>query len=129
MRVVDPGHKYELAVFDTEEVEATLSLVFVKRNDPPDKYPGNEDSYPGTIIQEVLGALIERLEYVNKQFPCAETESVLHMQKTSLLLLEIRANRLHGRTLDLQTEDDIVHLQACRGCGHAQCEGECGKVV
>ena len=123
MKVVDSGHKYELEVFDTEEVEATLPLVFVKRNDPR-----NEDAYPGTIIQEVLKALIERLEYVNRQFPCAETESVLHMMKTSLLLMEIRANRLYGRFLHLNREDDILGLQTCRRCGHTQCEGECGKV-
>lgn len=37
MEVEDPGHKHRLKVFDGGEPQ---TLTFVKRNDPPEKYPG-----------------------------------------------------------------------------------------
>jgi len=131
MRVLDPGHRYlldTLDAFDGPEYNAPVDLTFVKRDYPPDKYPGNEGHYPGVIMQEVIRALIDRLEYVNNQIPCAETEAVLALMQTSLLLLEQRANRTHGRTLDVPELWSMSHLPTCKGCGHTQCTGECGRV-
>ena len=95
MEVIDSGHHYRLENYDTHYIsEDSQELIFVKRNDPPEKYPGNTSAYPETIMQKVIKALIERLVYVNNQIPCAETESVLSMMRVSLLLLEVRANRI-----------------------------------
>ena len=126
MKVVDPGHKYELDTYDCPGLKSQR-LVFVKRNDPPEKYPGNTSSYPGTIMQEVIKALIDRLQYVNRQIPCAETEAVLGLMQTSLFLLEERANRVHGRTLDFSSLGEAGEETTCKGCGHIQCGGECGR--
>jgi hypothetical protein len=62
MKVIDEDHKFDLATLDGYE---PIRLTFVKRNNPPDKYPGNKDAYPGTTTQEVLRALINRSLYVN----------------------------------------------------------------
>lgn len=51
MRVIEPGHVYEL---DTLDGEAPNRLVFVNRE------PGTE--HPGTQTQEVLRAAIDALE-------------------------------------------------------------------
>ena len=56
MEVLDTGHDYLLHSFDGGE---SVRLTFVKRNDPPEKYPGNDSAYPGTQIQEVLQQDVE----------------------------------------------------------------------
>lgn len=56
MKVIDPGHVYDLRSLDGEQLNR---LVFVKREGP--SYPGNVGHYPGTTMQEVLRALIDRL--------------------------------------------------------------------
>lgn len=127
MKVLDSGHRYLLDVLDGLP-DSSIDLVFVKRDDPPEKYPGNEGHHPGTIMQEVIRALIDRLEYVNNQIPCAETEAVLALMQTSLLLLEQRANRTHGRTLGAENLHMLASIPTCQGCGHIQCGGECGRI-
>lgn len=61
MTVIDPGHEY---LMDSLDGEQTNRLVFVKRQGV--KYPGNVGAHPGTTMQEVLRALLERLKYVNQ---------------------------------------------------------------
>jgi hypothetical protein len=51
MKIIDPGHKYELDQLDGEGKEI---LTFVKRDTPSERYPGNQGHYPGTNMQEVL---------------------------------------------------------------------------
>ena len=109
MRVIDPGHLYQLAERDGVSGANSLpALRFVKR--VGDRYPGNKPpAYPGTTIQEVIRALIDRAEYVNRQIPCAETEAAIGALKIALLLFEVRASRVDGRMLDAARIDDVVH--------------------
>jgi hypothetical protein len=67
MRVMDPGHWYELALLDALPNRLGLeTLRFVKR--VGDKFPGNQlPAYAGTTTQEVLRALIDRTKYVDAQ--------------------------------------------------------------
>jgi len=63
MKVLDPGHKYELAVLDGD---LPVILTYTKRIG--DKYPGNEPpAYSGTTLQEEWRAQIDRLRYLNNQ--------------------------------------------------------------
>jgi len=119
MQVVDPGHEYLLDSLDGGE---PVRLVFVKRAGP--RYPGNADAHPGTTMQEVLRALIERATYVNAQIPCAETGAAIPLLKAAILLFEQRAARCHGRQLALPLSD-IVYGPVCVRCGHAGCDGLC----
>ena len=73
MKVIDPGHSYLLRSYDGG---GPSRLTFVKRCDPPEKYPGNWNAHPGTQIQEVLRALMERCQYINNQIPSEQTEEV-----------------------------------------------------
>jgi hypothetical protein len=120
MRVLDPGHKYALKNMDGEGEQI---LTFVKRDYPPEQYPGNEGSYPGVLMQEVLRALIDRCEYVNGQFPCAETEAAQAQLQTALLLFEVRTHRKRRTQLKLKHLDIISEYKTCDLCGHLQCEG------
>ena len=98
MKVLDAGHQYEFSSFDGGEPQV---LTFVKRNDPADKYPGNEDAYPGTQMQEVLRALIERCQYLEGQIPCPETRGVIENCRDSIWLLESRHARRHNGELTM----------------------------
>lgn len=118
MRVVDPGHVYELDTLDGDG--SSIVLRFVKR--VGEHYPGNGSAYSGTTSQEVLRALIERTEYVNNQIPCFETEAAAGLLKAALALFESRAARVHGRILDA-TLDYLIYGQTCPKCGHIGCLG------
>lgn len=119
MEVVDPGHKYLLNCLDNPTKLRSL-LTFVKREGP--KFPGNEGHYAGTNMQEVLRALIDRCQYLNKQEHCPETEAAIDLMKSAIVLFELRAARRHGRTLDHLANDDIVYGPICPHCLHVGCE-------
>jgi hypothetical protein len=89
-----------------------------------DRYPGNGGTgYEGTNCQEVLRALVSRSLYLNNQFPCAETEAIIGHLRSALLLFEVRAARIHGRALSLESLEEIEDIPPCVVCGHLQCSG------
>lgn len=124
MKVLDPGHMYLLDEFDGPGVQV---LRFVKRCDPPVEYPGNTGSYPGTLTQEVLRALIDRAEYVERQKHCEENVEVIDMLRRCIFLLELRAARARGVEVEWQLGRDassnasIELEQTCIVCGHVAC--------
>lgn len=127
MKVIDPGHSYDLDHLDDCIADVTRSpthLHFVKRIG--DKFPGNTGhSCSGTITQEVIRALIDRTEYVNGQREHARNGRVLHHLREALRELEMRA--AEERDADPATLFRIVVaakpelMPACRECGHVQC--------
>lgn len=124
MQVIDPGHVYRL---DSLDGECEQVLTFVKREGP--HYPGNVGHHPGTTLQEVLRALIERTEYVNRQIPCAESEAAVGLLKAALLLFELRAARCHRRFLEVPLASVVVGATKCAKCGHVGCEGHKAEAV
>ena len=120
MTVVDTGHTYLLQVLDGESKASILR--FVKRKG--DKYPGNEDSYPGTTLQEVLRACCERVRYVDNQIPCEENRGVLGHLRECIHLLEVRAAKRHGRSSLIEL-DEAEFDKLCKKCNHVGCKGEC----
>lgn len=122
MTVIDPGHEYLLDSLDGEQ---TNRLVFVKREG--EKYPGNVGSHPGTTFQEVLRALIDRAIYVQAQAPCPETAALIRHLTASVVVLESRAARMHGRGDTFSVADAVSGAGKCRSCGHVGCSGRCRK--
>lgn len=119
MKVVDPGHIYELDKLDSYE---KVRLVFVKRVGKT--YPGNENVHPGTNMQEVIRALIDRCQYVDGQIESIHTKQVVVLLREALTRLETRAAERHGRVFNSQTHA-IELLPTCKKCGHIGCGGEC----
>ena len=121
MRIVDPGHVYRLQVLDGGEQHTEQTLTFVKREGA--KYPGNVGQHPGTNIQEVLRACIDRLHYLDNQAPSGfNTTAIDHIVK-ALHGLEMRAAYRHGR--QAPSVYDAVYAATCIKCGHVECVGEC----
>ena len=125
MKVIDPGHVYELTVLDDEPPRRGLpswhDLIFVKREGP--KFPGNVGHHSGTTVQEVLRAVHNRLGYVNSQVPCWQTRLTARLIYWSVWLLEHRAAKRHGRTPPLARE--ALFGRCCSYCNHVGCGGEC----
>ena len=118
MEIIDPGHKYRLLSLDGDIEQI---LTFVKRSEPPEKYPGNTNSYPGTTSQDVIRALLDRARYVNQQIPFAENEIVIELLQTCLWLLESRAKRTHSEFL-ASSPHTIEQEKLCATCGHVECQ-------
>lgn len=120
MKVIDPGHLYNVTNYD-ENNNYRQSIRFMKRIGAG--YPGNESpKYGGTNCQELLRVLIDRSTYLNKQDPCVETASIIQLLRSSLLLFEMRAARRHGRVLELTDLDRMEELPTCETCGHIGCK-------
>lgn len=117
MKAIERGHTYHLQSLDGGDVEL---LRFVKREG--EGYPGNVGHHPGTIIQDVLRACIDRLDYVNGQIPCQENREAKGCLEGAIWLLEYRAAERHGRHLSVGPTD-IAALPTCPGCGHIECGG------
>ena len=142
MKVIDPGHIYELTELDGNSPRIQFDipgysdwplnrLVFVKREG--ERYPGNVGHHPGTTMQEVIRALIDRLKYVDGQAWHSTNEATTHHLRQALLSLEFRAADQHGRLqdfLDRFSEDDCPELlSTCRKCLHIGCDGSCHPEV
>lgn len=119
MQVIDPGHHYELATLDGGFPQ---QLVFVKRHsvEEPWRYPGNYESHPGTTLQNVMRALLERLRYLQGQIWAPENALIIGGLRLSLWLLEFRAARRHNRSYwhGLRFAE---HAPMCAKCGHTDC--------
>lgn len=119
-RVIDPGHKYELLTLDGKMRQF---LTFVKRTDPldPKRFPGNFNSYPGTIIQSVIRCIINRIDYLQNQIPHKNNPAIRQRLLEILWLLEERAAERHGRDFDYRIED-MDKMPMCPHCGHVVCK-------
>lgn len=120
MRVLDPGHSYELEQLDTGKLLQLLH--FVKREG--EKYPGNVGSHGGVTTQEVLRVLINRTRYVNNQIYFIENEWVIDNLQWSLYYLENRAAAASGFEMKGFDVGKIETYPTCSTCGHIWCNGE-----
>jgi len=122
MKVLDPGHHYELASLDEAQppngVLLPNRLFFVKREGPG--YPGNIGHHAGTNLQEVLRVLIDRVQYLDWQIPDPANQAVIKNLRECILQLELRAAERHGRVLP-DTRLDIEREPVCNVCGHIGC--------
>ncbi len=124
MNVLDPGHVYELDNLDDPDGEVPrVLLYFVKREG--ERYPGNVGHHAGTTTQEVMRALIHRLEYVEGQRPHPANERVIQRLRDSIFDLEVRATELSRdqRRMRHCTPHLIEESRVCVTCGHVCCDG------
>jgi hypothetical protein len=93
MKVITPGHKYEVANF--EKPEATgQTIQFIEKAPIEEGSPQLKTVNDGTTNEEVLNVLIDRLQSLQAKFPCKENAVALTHIETGLLWLEKRtANR------------------------------------
>lgn len=83
MRVIDPGHVYEL---DCLKDEGTVRLQFYK---DPEIHHGVHMGGPST--QEVIRACIERVQSLDKEKPWDGNQGIITHLRMALIGFEIRA--------------------------------------
>ena len=136
MRIIDPGHVYQLDKLDREpgRDDHLASLTFVRR--VGDKYPGNEgEPRAGVTTQEVLRALVARTIYVDRQVPCGKNLEVLRHLREAIRALEVRAADRRGDVyaalrLEMGSYDgSIEDLATCATCGHVLCADHQNKIT
>lgn len=124
MRVIDPGHLYELENLDGSPRDPLSLLRFVKRIG--EKFPGNEgQGYPGTISQEPIRALINRTAYVDRQRPHPRNQLAIDHLRQALRELEMRAAEERGdvrAVFQISSAGKPELLSTCEGCGHIACD-------
>jgi hypothetical protein len=117
VKVIDPGHVYELDRLDGDGCE---TLTFVKREGPG--YPGNVGHHAGTNMQEVLRALMDRVRYLDRQIPDLSNLDAIGALRDALFSFEVRAATRHGRPAPVYSED-FEYQPTCARCGHVGCDG------
>jgi hypothetical protein len=89
MKVLTPGHKYELENFEHPDQPGQV-LQFIER------VPANLGSaelrtvHDGTTNEEVLHVLLDRIQSLQGKFPCRENSIAFTHLETALLYLEKR---------------------------------------
>lgn len=81
MRIVDPGYTYEL---DSLDGDFKQFIRFVKR------FRG-DFNHAGTINQDVLRVLIDRVEFLQEEKPWPLNEQIIYHLRMALVLHEARA--------------------------------------
>lgn len=119
MKIIDEGHAFILNQYDGETYRPYI--IFMKRFGA--NYPFNTGSHPGTNCQEVLRALISRINYLQKQIWCYQNWILIKLLRICIWLFEYRAARRHKRRIPFYIKN-IELLWTCPTCGHIYCEGK-----
>ena len=109
MKVIDPGHIYELRQLGDEN---TQTIRFIKRSGGAVQY---DQGWAGLQTQEVLRALIDRTKYLNSLLPCQETSEAVRHLEMALYWYEVRAFRRKKSETNRTTLDhddaDTPHVE------------------
>lgn len=110
MRVIDPGHVYELWQLGTEE---PFRAHFPKRSGGAITYP---EEFPGPQTQEYIRMLIDRSQYLDKILPCVETQDAIWHGRMMLWNYEARAYRRKTEEVNRKQpeHDDTERLRSWR---------------
>ena len=103
MKNLVAGHTYELSNFENKDEKGQV-LQFIHKE--PIKEGSTEliTVSDGTTNEEVLEALINRMNFLNGKFPCRENSIVITHLETALLWLEKRTNDRIKRNVEGKNE-------------------------
>ena len=88
MKILVPGHRYELGNFENKDSKGQ-ELQFIHKEPIVDstEYKTIND---GTTNEELLEVLIDRMKFLQDKFPCRENALVITKLEESLMWLEKR---------------------------------------
>lgn len=119
MRVIEPGHVYDLHSVDRETSLIQNTIRFVRRRDDDGKLLPEAQRNSGILSQELLRVLIDRTLYLNAEDPCSEDIEIVGKLRDCLRLFESRAAR---KTIEKMPMPERAH--ACPICHHLLCSHE-----
>ena len=91
MKNLVAGHTYELSNFEKKKKKGQV-LQFIHKEPIEEGATELKTVSDGTTNEEVLEALINRMNFLNGKFPCRENSIVITHLETALLWLEKRTN-------------------------------------
>lgn len=92
MKVIDPGHLYEL---ESMEGNNPQMIQFIKKELVEKEFKTLVD---GTTNEEILDVLIDRLEILYKKLPSDETQSAIsHLKEAKHWLVKRTQNRVRQK--------------------------------
>lgn len=89
MKNLIEGHRYELDNFENKS-EAGQQLQFIQKEPTAANDGTLQTINDGTTNEEVLDVLIDRMNYLQKKFPCRENAIAITHLETALLWLNKR---------------------------------------
>jgi hypothetical protein len=113
MRVLDPGHVYELQNVDGFDKQ---TIMFVRRRDEHGDPLQREIRHQGILTQELLRVCIDRTLYLYAEAPCDEDTEIIECLRRALVLYEARAAR---RSIEKLAKPE--QAKGCSICGHIFC--------
>jgi hypothetical protein len=93
MKVLTPGHKYQLSQF--EHPDHFQILQFIEK-----KHPSMETVNDGTTNEEVLAVLIDRLRTMGEKLPCRENSIAITKCEEALMWLNKRTAERKARGVE-----------------------------
>lgn len=93
MKILTPGHKYELSNF--EGTEPTQTLQFIQKEGEP-----LTTVHDGTTNEEVLSMLIDRMRFLQNKLPSRETAIAITKCEEALMWLNKRTAERKARGVE-----------------------------
>ena len=103
MKNLVSGHTYELLNFENKNEKGQV-LQFIHKEPIEEGATELKTVSDGTTNEEVLEALINRMNFLDGKFPCRENSIVITHLETALLWLEKRTNDRIKRDVEGKNE-------------------------
>lgn len=102
MKVLTPGHKYELAHFESYGLDGcpVQTVQFIHKESAEPQGPGMVTVSDGTTNEEVLAMLIDRMQFLQGKHPCRENAIVITKLEESLMWLNKRTEGRKARGVE-----------------------------
>lgn len=113
MKIIDPGHTYEVENVDGE---GTQTIQFVHRRGHDGQLLAEDQRKEGIQSQELLRVLIDRTIYLHIEQPWSENVKIVQQLRDALRTYEARAARSAVEKLPMPERQSF-----CKECGHFLC--------
>lgn len=102
MKVLTPGHKYELAHFESYGLDGcpVQTVQFIEKDPVVLGEPAMQTINDGTTNEEVLAMLIDRMQFLQGKHPCRENAIVITKLEESLMWLNKRTDGRKARGVE-----------------------------
>lgn len=97
MKVLTPGHKYELASFEGGPPQ---TLQFIEKQPVEEKSEELCTVNDGTTNEQVLAVVIDRMKYLQDRVPCDKNKLVITRLHQALEALESRTQERKARGVE-----------------------------
>lgn len=94
MKVLTPGHRYELDNFINPELPGQI-VQFIQKKPDPEAPENLITEFDGAYTEDVIEMVIDRMKFLNESFPCRENAQVITKLEEAIHWLDHRTkNRI-----------------------------------